>query len=165
MSKRKNNLDEMQEQKLLRIEHNGVWFAFWGLAVAILIQGLNSGANEFRNIIGELVVFLGLDLYLLVACIKNGIWDRKLRANTKTNIIASLLAGVVIGLLYFISSYLRYHKLLGSIATGIVMLSMTAILTFIVLSICASIYKKRLKKLEEDSDLDSDDIKKNSSVN
>ena len=159
MSKRKNNLDEMQEQKLLRIEHNGVWFAFWALLVAILIQSLNGGVNEFRNIIGELVVFLGLDLYLLVACMKNGIWDRKLRANTKTNIIVSLVGGTVVGLLYFISSYLKYHKLLGSIATGIIMLSMTAILTFIALSACASIYKKRVKKLEEDGDLDSDDIK------
>lgn len=159
MSKRKNNLDEMQEQKLLRIEHNGAWFAFWGLLIAILIQSLNGGANEFRNIIGELVVFLGLDLYLLVACMKNGIWDRKLRANTKTNIIVSLVGGTVVGLLYFISSYLKYHKLLGSIATGIIMLSMTAILTFIALSACASIYKKRVKKLEEDGDLDSDDIK------
>ena len=159
MSKRKNNLDEMQEQKLLRIEHNGVWFAFWGLLVAILIQSLTGGVNEFRNIIGELVVFLGLDLYLLVACMKNGIWDRKLRANTKTNIIVSLVGGTVVGLLYFISSYFKYHKLLGSIATGIIMLSMTAILTFIALSACASIYKKRVKKLEEDSDLDSDDIK------
>ena len=107
MSKRKNNLDEMQEQKLLRIEHNGVWFAFWGLLVAILIQSLTGGVNEFRNIIGELVVFLGLDLYLLVACMKNGIWDRKLRANTKTNIIVSLVGGTVVGLLYFISSYFK----------------------------------------------------------
>ena len=159
MSKRKNNLDEMQEQKLLRIEHNGVWFAFWGLLVAILIQSLNGGANEFHNIIGELVIFLGLDFYLLVACMKNGIWDRKLQANTKTNIIVSLVGGTVFGLLYFISSYLKYHKLLGSIATGIIMLSMTASLTFIALSACASIYKKRVKKLEEDGDLDSDDIK------
>ena len=159
MSQRKNNLDEMQEQKLLKIEHNGVWLAFWGLAVSILIQGLNSGVNEFRNIIGELVVFLGLDLYLLVACIKNGIWDRKLRANAKTNVIVSLVGGTIIGLLYFTSSYLKYHKLLGSIATGIIMLSTTALLTFITLSVCASIYKKRVKKLEEDGDLDSDDIK------
>lgn len=159
MSKRKNNLDEMQEQKLLRIEHNGIWLAFWGLLIAILIQSEMGGENRSYNIIGELVVFFVLDLYILVACMKNGIWDRKLQTNTKTNIIGSLIAGVVVGLLNFISSYLRYHKLLGSIATGIVMLSMTAVLTFVVLSTCASIYKKRLKKLEGDDELDSDAIK------
>lgn len=158
MSKRKNNLDEMQEQKLLRIEHNGVWFAFWGLLVVILIQGLNGGANELRNIIGESIVFFCLAVYIVVACIRNGIWDRHLQANAKTNIIASLVAGTIAGFSNFISSYLKYHKLLGSIATGIIVLSMTAILTFLALSVCASIYKKRVKKLEENSDLESDDI-------
>ncbi|MDD7312724.1 MAG: hypothetical protein PUH78_09820 [Clostridia bacterium] len=31
MKKQKNNLDERQEQTLLRIERNGCWFAFWAL--------------------------------------------------------------------------------------------------------------------------------------
>ena len=35
---KKSNLDEMQEQKLLKIEHNGFWFAFFGLFAAIMIQ-------------------------------------------------------------------------------------------------------------------------------
>ena len=158
MSKKKSNLDEMQEQKLLRIERNGVWFAFWGLLVAILIQSLNGGANEFRNIIGESIVFFCLAMYIVVACIRDGIWDRSLQPNAKTNIIVSLVAGTVVGLLHFTSSYLKYHKLLGSIATGIIMLSMTAVLSFIALAACTSIYKKRVKRLEENSDLESDDV-------
>ena len=158
MSKRKNNLDEMQEQKLLRIEHNGVWIAFWGLFAAIIIQSLNSEGNEFHNIIGESIVFLCLAIYIVVACIRNGIWERRLKANAKTNIILSLVAGTVAGLSKFISSYLKYHNLLSSIATGIIVLSVTAILAFIALSACASIYKKRVKKLEEDDDLDFDDL-------
>ena len=36
--KRRNNLDEMQEQKLLHIESRGYWLAFWGLAAALIIQ-------------------------------------------------------------------------------------------------------------------------------
>ncbi len=31
---KKNNLDERQEQTLLRIEHNGCWLSFWGLMIA-----------------------------------------------------------------------------------------------------------------------------------
>lgn len=73
-----------------------------------------------------------------------------------------LVAGTVAGLSKFISSYLKYHNLLSSIATGIIVLSVTAILAFIALSACASIYKKRVKKLEEDGDLDSDVFNKNS---
>ena len=38
---KKNNLDEMQEQELLKIEHNGCWLAFWGMlaVMAIMIWG------------------------------------------------------------------------------------------------------------------------------
>ena len=32
--KKNSNLDERQEQTLLRIEHNGCWLAFWGLLAA-----------------------------------------------------------------------------------------------------------------------------------
>lgn len=60
MSKIKNNLDEMQEQKLLKIEHNGVWFTFWGLLFAILIQVVLGGKDLFRNIVGEWTVFIYL---------------------------------------------------------------------------------------------------------
>ena len=35
---KKNNLDEMQEQALLKIEHNGCWLAFWGLLAVMAIQ-------------------------------------------------------------------------------------------------------------------------------
>ena len=31
--KMKSNLDERQELKLLKIEHNGCWIAFWGLLI------------------------------------------------------------------------------------------------------------------------------------
>ena len=38
MKKTKSNLDELQELKLLKIEHNGCWLAFWGLLAVILTQ-------------------------------------------------------------------------------------------------------------------------------
>ena len=50
--KKKNKLDEMQEQKLLRIEHNGCWFAFWALIAAMLAGRAVWGVAE--------VVLLGL---------------------------------------------------------------------------------------------------------
>ena len=37
MRRKKSNLDEMQEQELLKVEHNGCWIAFWGLLAAIYI--------------------------------------------------------------------------------------------------------------------------------
>ena len=47
--KRKNNLDEMQEQKLLHIESKGYWLAFWGLGVSLIIQLIFYGpTNDWR---------------------------------------------------------------------------------------------------------------------
>lgn len=52
MKKNKSNLDERQELKLLKIEHNGCWFAFWGLLAVMLVQ-LLLGNNDAKNLAGE----------------------------------------------------------------------------------------------------------------
>ena len=43
--KLKNNLDEMQEQKLKQIEHTGFWLFFWGIFLAMMIQIAFSAAK------------------------------------------------------------------------------------------------------------------------
>lgn len=86
----------------------------------------------------------------LIACIRNGIWDGKLKPNLKTNIIVSSIAAVVAGIIWFSISYRNYHKLIGSIATGIIMFVQVEILCLLVLMIFSKIYKRRVQKLEED---------------
>ena len=147
MKKVKNNLDEMQEQKLLHIEHNGCWIAFWGLVFSILVQQL-LGKGEFKNIAGECIILIILSIYMTAGCVKNGIWDRKLKADNKTNFIASLIGGLVVGGIWFIISYRNYHKFGGSVAVGVFMLILTFVLCFIMISILSAIYKKRKDKLE-----------------
>ena len=117
MKKEKNNLDERQELKLLKIEHNGCWFAFWGLLAAMLIQ-MFLGNGSPKNLAGEWIVFMCLAIYLSAACMKNGIWDRKLKPNFKTNAIASVIAGTALGVIWFVISYQNYHNFIGSIMTG-----------------------------------------------
>lgn len=147
MKKRKNNLDERQELKLLDIEHKGCWFAFWGLVISIVIQML-IGNGDFKNIASECIVLILLSCYLEIALTKNGIWDRHLRPNPKTNLICSSVAGLVMGILYFIISYNNYHKVYGSIATAVFMFLFTFALCFIGLSVSAALYKKRKNQLE-----------------
>ena len=89
---KKSNLDEMQEQALLKIEHNGCWLAFWGLLAAIALQMVMRVPG--RQMLGEWIVFMSLSLYIVIACLRKGIWDRHLKANRKTNLIVSLLAAV-----------------------------------------------------------------------
>ena len=70
MKKQRNNLDEQQEQKLLKIEHTGCWLAFWGLWAAVVVELILFGKEGFGRIAGEWIVFMVLALYLGLACIK-----------------------------------------------------------------------------------------------
>ena len=58
MKKRKNKLDEMQEQKMLHIESRGCWIAFIGLMAVIAAQLVYYGRDCGNQIIGETIVFL-----------------------------------------------------------------------------------------------------------
>ena len=40
---KKNILDEMQDQKMLKLEEYGFWILFWALTAAILVQLLMGG--------------------------------------------------------------------------------------------------------------------------
>ena len=54
---RKNNLDEMQEQKMLKIEHNGFWLLYWGLFAALLIQAVLY-RGDLHAMTGELILLM-----------------------------------------------------------------------------------------------------------
>lgn len=152
MKKRVNKLDEMQEQKLLHIEKKGCWFAFWGLLASMFIQLAIYGPGEFRYVAGEWIVFMCLALYMTIVTIKNGIWDRKLDPNPKTNLIVSLIASVLSGLVFTLISYINYRAIEAAIATFVVVLIMIFAMTMIGLSISTSIYKKRLDKMEKEEE-------------
>ena len=144
---KKNNLDEMQEQALLRIEHNGCWLAFWGLLAVMAVQMVMHVPGS--QMLGEWIVFMVLALYLVIACLRKGIWDRHLKANRKTNLIVSLLAAVATGILVTLSNpYLSEpldYVLVAGISGGF-----TFLLCFAALSISMKLYKKRREKLEQE---------------
>ena len=133
--KMKSNLDERQELKLLKIEHNGCWIAFWGLLIVMAIQMI-VGNDSIKNLAGEGAVLMSLAFYLLVAWIRNGIWDRRLKPNFKTNVIVSSIAAVLTGIIWF--------------SVGIIMFVQVEILCLLALMIFSKIYKRRVQKLEED---------------
>ena len=153
MKKRKNNLDEMQEKKLLKIEHNGFWIAFWGLFAAIYFQ-IAIGNGGFKALGGESIILLIMSVYLMIGCIKSGIWDRKLKPNLKTNVIVSLIAGLSFGAFWFAVSYHNYHALAGSLAAFAIMFIGIGGGVFILLSLGCAAYKHRKNKLDEQADND-----------
>lgn len=153
---RKNILDEMQEKKLLNIEHNGMWFSFWGLLTAIVVQ-MCLGANP-RQVAGEFAVFMLLCIYILIACMKNGIWDRSLKPTPKTNAVISLIAALAVILIDGIIYYRRINAVytftdivISVVLTGVLVF----FLTFVSLQIASHFYKKKIKKLEQECNKDS----------
>lgn len=148
---KKNNLDEMQEKKMLHLEHNGYWIAFWGLLAAIYIQ-IAMGNGSIAYIGGEAVLLVIISVYLWVGCMKNGLWDRTLKPNAKTNLMASLITGAALAVFWFVVSYRNYHVLAGSLAAAVFMFLLSGIGVYVLLSLSAALYKKRHKQLEEEEE-------------
>ena len=152
---RKSNLDEMQEQELLKIEHNGCWLAFWLLLASLVVQSVVYGNMDFRTLAGEWIVFMVLAVYLAIACVRKGIWDRKLQMNTKTNLVASLIAAAVIGIFNAFMIYRVYQKPVGTAAAALITAVITFAITFAVLSFAMKMTIQRKAAMEaEPSDAD-----------
>lgn len=147
----KNNLDERQEQQLLKVEHNSCWLAFWGLLIAMAVQMILG--SDFRQLAGEWLVFMALCLYLGVACFRNGIWDRRLQPTPKTNFKISLIAGLALGCVAGVTLVLNNPGAAAAVLFGA---GLTAVVTFglcfIALSLSAKAFKKRQNKLEAEQE-------------
>ena len=150
MRKTRNRLDEMQEQKLLRIECRGCWFAFWALLASIFIQQFLFGIGDFKQIAGEWIVFMVLALYLCIACMRAGIWSRSLKPTFKTNLVASFVAAVAAGAIVAAINYKNYGAIEGAAVTFVVFAIMVFFLCLIALTFSLAAYKRRIKKMEED---------------
>lgn len=147
---KKNQLDEMQEQKLLHIEKNGCWFAYWALLVSMVVQVIVFKEDFASHVVGEWIVFMCLCVYIGGACIKAGIWDRRLKADTNTNAAVSAVAGVATAIITGVISYLNFGMIGGAIVVGVINFAFITVICFITLTIVMRGYKKRLEKMEEE---------------
>ena len=146
---KKNNLDEMQEQKLMKLESRGFWLIWWGLLAAMAVQLLVYGVEAYHLLLGEWAVFMLSSVYVTAACIKQGLWDRKLKPDFKTNLLMSLLAGVVSGGFMGIYSYRSFGAAEAAFWTVALVGGCTFVLCLLALSLSAAAYKKRRQKLDE----------------
>lgn len=145
----KNNLDEMQEQKLLRLESRGFWLIWWALLAAMAVQLLVYGVEAYHLLLGEWAVFMLSSVYMTAACIKQGLWDRKLKPNFRTNLLLSLLAGVVAGGFMGVYSYRSFGAVEAAFWTVALVGGCTFLLCLLGLSLSVAAYKKRRQKLDE----------------
>ena len=139
---KKNQLDEMQEQTMRRIEARGFWLLWAGLLLAILVQIILGTPNS--QWVGEFVVFMAGCIYTMIECIRNGLWDRHISANTPTNVLGSLFAGVVVSVVIG----LAYGYWLIALIPGVI----TGVLCFVLLQVCMHAAEKRRHELDNPSD-------------
>lgn len=144
---KKSNLDEMQEQELLKIEHTGCWLAYWGLLAVMVIQMVLRVPGA--QILGEWIIFIVLSLYICIACMRKGIWDRRLKANQKTNLVISLLAAIAVTILVVLTNPYLSEPLDYVLTAGITG-GFTFALCFATLSVCVKLYNKRREKLDQE---------------
>ena len=144
---KKSNLDEMQEQELLKIEHNGCWLVYWGLLAVIAVQMLMGSPG--CQVLGEWIVLMVFCFYIAVACLRKGIWGRRLKANWKTNLVGSLIAAVATGSLVTLSNPYLTEPLDYVLVAGLTG-GFTFVLCFVALSISMKLYKKRREKLDQE---------------
>lgn len=143
-----SNLDERQEQVLLTLEHNSCWIAYWGLLIAMLLQIVLYGFDPAR-LAGEWCIFMVLSVYLSYTCLKNGIWDRRLKPNAKTNILVSIIAAVIFGAVSSVGICSRFDaEALDYVISFGGATVVTFVLCFAALSITARAYRKKQAKLE-----------------
>lgn len=148
--KKKNKLDEMQEQKLLHIEKNGCWFVFVALLASMFIQMAIFGADCMKEIAGEWIIFMLLACYLVIECIRNGIWDRRLEPNPKTNLLVSIVSAVVFGAVFAVVNYVNYRDVRTLCITFMIMAVVLFIGIYFALLAAAKLYKKRVRDIERE---------------
>ena len=151
----KNQLDEMQEHTMLTIESRGFWLIWSLLLVVLLVEGLLD--FTMREMAGTWAVFMISCVYIVVACLRAGLWSRNIKATIGANLVGSLISGVVIGVFTFIkmSAYdapLSIMLVIAGIAAGI-----TFVLALVVLQLCSAAYKKRHEQLENEFEKEEKD--------
>lgn len=96
----KNQLDEMQEHTMLTIESRGFWLVWSLLLVVLLVEGLLG--FTMREMAGTWAVFMIGCVYIIAACLRAGLWSRRIKNNTGTNVLFSLACAAVIGVFTFV---------------------------------------------------------------
>ena len=139
---KKNQLDEMQEQTMRGIEARGFWLLWAGLLLAILVQiVLRTPSSQW---VGEFVVFMAGCIYTMIECLRNGLWDRHICANTTTNVVGALSACFVVTVV----TGLAYGSWLIALIPGVI----TGVLCFVLLQVCMHAAEKRRKELDNPKD-------------
>ena len=142
-----NNLDEMQDQKLLKMEEYGFWIMFWALAIAIVVQLIIG--STFKEVIGEIAVLFIGSIYIAVTSLKNGLWTRTSTPSMKGNAITSIVPAVLIAAIHIIKMIRSESFNTSNVLVTVAIMVAVYVACFAILEAFRAMYKKRRAELDD----------------
>ena len=139
--------DEMQDQKMLKLEEYGFWIVFWGLAVIILVQLVTGGT--IRQIAGELAALFIGSVFITVTYLKNGLWTRNSTPTRKRNALTSIIPAALLGVIHIIKIVKNQEIKTNDILITAAVVAAAYAACFIVLELFRTVYQKRRSKLDD----------------
>lgn len=148
----KSKLDEMQEQKLARIERNISHMAIFGLLALFLIELFLFG-YDWKVIGGEFILLMILCFYEIIASLRAGVWSRNIAPTRRNNVLAALAAGLIV-FVFFLFMTVRWWDLypLAGVITAAISGVATFMLTYVLLWVSLREYERRQKQLDQEAD-------------
>ena len=148
----KSKLDEMQEQKLARIERNISHMAIFGLLALFLIELFLFG-YDWKIVGGEFVLLMILCFYDIIASLRAGVWSRNIAPTRRNNVLAALAAGLVV-FVFFLFMTVRWWDLypLAGVITAAISGVATFMLTYVLLWVSLREYERRQERLDREAD-------------
>ena len=151
----KNNLDEMQDQKLLKLEEYGFWVMFWALVLSIVIQLIIG--SSIKEVLGEIIVLLIGSVYISVTTLKNGLWTRTSISTRKGNALVSIIPAALIGAIHIFkmtqSNRIETRSLLITAAIAVAVY----VGCFVILEVLRLAYDKRRAALDDIDEKESEE--------
>ena len=148
----KSKLDEMQEQKLARIERNISRMAIFGLLALFLIELFLFG-YDWKVIGGEFILLMILCFYEIIASLRAGVWSRNIAPTRRNNVLAALAAGLIV-FVFFLFMTVRWWDLypLAGVITAAISSVATIMLTYVLLWVSLREYERRQERLDREAD-------------
>ena len=144
---RTNNLDEMQDQKLLKMEEYGFWIMFWALAIAIVVQLIID--STLKEVVGEIAVLLIGSIYIAATSLKNGLWTRTSIPSMKGNAITSIVPAVLLAAIHIIKMIRSESFNTSNVLFTVAIMVAVYVACFAVLEAFRAMYKKRRAELDD----------------
>ena len=148
----KSKLDEMQEQKLARVERNISRIAIFGLLALFLIELFLFG-YDWKIVGGEFVLLMILCFYEIIASLRAGVWSRNIAPTRRNNVLAALAAGLIVSV-FFLFMTVRWWDLypLAGVITAAISSVATIMLTYFLLWASLREYERRQEQLDQEAD-------------